>query len=402
MNLLKNIRNSNLILVKLRAVIILIQMAFVISAHQLLMLDNKQFGISTILLTTIFILNILWVKIESIRPSNGFQVIFDFLCVSALLYVCGGFHNPLIVILIINFFIAPVFLPRKKLIFFLPFAMLCILLIHSSTFTLVYEDVSFIRIFETSLLALFLVVFFTSFWIYQQLEDLEIKNSKLTNFTTRIDRYRALGLLAAGVCHELGTPLNTLQLDIDRIKEDGQRDDSDITSMERNISKCIDTLRRLNQQVHDQDNRFFEDSFHVSPVITNFIQETNLSPSLNIEYKDNLVERVQVNLPKILFLRSLLDLVENSNQARATSIIITLESITKDKIEITLQDNGTGFDEGFFQMFGMPFATSKKDGTGLGLYHLQNLLALADGELSISNNNGACIKMLIPIHIGEN
>jgi two-component system sensor histidine kinase RegB len=400
MNLLKNIRNSNLILVKLRTVIILIQMAFVISAHQLLMLDHMQFSLSGILIAIIFIINVFFIKFERVRPSNEAQVFFDFLCVSILLYICGGFHNPLIVILLINFFIAPVFLRREKLIYFLPFAMACILLIHSSTFTLIYENVGFIRIFEISLLTLFLVVFFTSYWIYQQLESLEVKNSKLTNFTTRIDRYRALGLLAAGVCHELGTPLNTLQLDIDRIKEDGQKDDSDITSMERNIGKCIESLRKLNQQVHDQDGSFFEDSFQVSAVINSFVHETNFDTSLSLEFRDNLVKDAEVNLPKILFLRSLLDLVENAKQANAKTITLTLESLFKDQIEVTIQDDGVGFDDNYFQMFGMPFATSKKNGTGLGLYHLQNLLALTGGELSISNNKGACIKMIIPIHTG--
>jgi signal transduction histidine kinase len=399
MNLLKDIRNSNFILVKLRTVIVLLQMVFVITAHQLMMLTNFQMGMSATLLAAVFIWNIFWFKFEAVRPSNEIQVFFDFACVSVLLYICGGFHNPLIVILLINCFIAPVFLRREKLIYFLPFAIACILCIHTSTFTLVYEQVSFIGIFEFSLLTLFLVVFFTSYWIYQQLETLELKNSKLTNFTARIDRYRALGLLAAGVCHELGTPLNTLQLDIDRLKEDSSGDDSDITSIERNIGKCIDSLRRLNQQVHDQESSFFEDSFNLSSVVKGFVGEASFDNKLKIELHDRLVSDVLIKLPKILFLRSLLDLVENSKQANASSIDLTMESLSKDQVEITIQDNGNGFDEKFFEMFGMPFATSKKNGTGLGLYHLQNLLALTDGELSISNQGGACVKMLIPIEV---
>jgi signal transduction histidine kinase len=248
-------------------------------------------------------------------------------------------------------------------------------------------------------------LYFVSIWLFKQIENLGSDNKKLLNFTNRLDRYRALGLLASGVCHEMGTPLNTIRLDTDRLldklKDKDQDDYSDIESIERNVDKCISSLRKLNLHVHDQENHFFKEPFYLLPVVTSFIEE--IKENFNLEINSDLLIPVTlgVTLPKILFLRSLLDLVENAQQAGATTISIQISNLDNTEALIKVLDNGCGFKKELFESFGNPFVTSKDTGSGLGLYHLKNLLGIIGGELKISNREerGACVELIVPCAI---
>ena len=66
--------------------------------------------------------------------------------------------------------------------------------------------------------------------------------------------------------------------------------------------------------------------------------------------------------------------------------------------EITIRDNGQGFDENIIKNAFEPYKTSKKNGKGLGLAIVKSIIDEHKGEISIKNNAvGATIKIYLPI-----
>ena len=66
--------------------------------------------------------------------------------------------------------------------------------------------------------------------------------------------------------------------------------------------------------------------------------------------------------------------------------------------EITIRDNGQGFDENIIKNAFEPYKTSKKNGKGLGLAIVKSIIDEHKGEINIKNNVvGATIKIYLPI-----
>ena len=65
--------------------------------------------------------------------------------------------------------------------------------------------------------------------------------------------------------------------------------------------------------------------------------------------------------------------------------------------EVTIKDNGQGFDESIIKNAFEPYQTSKKHGKGLGLAIVKSIIDEHEGEITISNNDiGARVKIYLP------
>lgn len=86
----------------------------------------------------------------------------------------------------------------------------------------------------------------------------------------------------------------------------------------------------------------------------------------------------------------ILDIGENSINAGATKIKIKINEDTKgNKLELEIEDNGSGLDEETRQRVLDPFYTTKKDKeAGLGISLLEQSAREADGDLEIKSQKG--------------
>jgi len=95
---------------------------------------------------------------------------------------------------------------------------------------------------------------------------------------------------------------------------------------------------------------------------------------------------------------NILDMVENSIDAKATRIkILVEENLVKDKLRITIVDNGVGMDKKNISKITDPFVTTKTcRKVGLGLPLLKVKAQQCHGDLSISSflGKGTTIKIV--------
>ncbi|MGE4531075.1 MAG: sensor histidine kinase [Acidithiobacillus sp.] len=216
----------------------------------------------------------------------------------------------------------------------------------------------------------------------------------------RSERLAAVGEAAAAFAHELRNPLAGLQVGCANIRREIQ--DPQLSErlglMEeelRRVSRLLDQQLRGARQVHEQGRR-------VNPRDT---VETLLN-LLRYQSPSHVVLKLLPGasrdclLPLDQFRQALLNLILNAIQALASEGgTITVAIVQADqKMQLTVTDNGPGFPERLLREGIRPFASSKEQGTGLGLSMVRRFVRSLGGEVQLRNRDphGAEILLILP------
>ncbi len=100
---------------------------------------------------------------------------------------------------------------------------------------------------------------------------------------------------------------------------------------------------------------------------------------------------------------NILDLVENSFSAGASSVEITVEEqLSADTLTITVADDGSGMDSTTLQKAADPFYSGKKGkGWGLGIPFLKQTADLCNGEFKISSVPGSGTTVTVRLQLSH-
>jgi PAS domain S-box-containing protein len=212
------------------------------------------------------------------------------------------------------------------------------------------------------------------------------------------ERTSSVLLLAAGVAHELGNPLNSLTIHLQLIerklkKLKGSRETEPLT---KSIGVCQDEVRRLDG------------------IITNFLEairprppdlaETNvvdvLDDVLRFQAGELRNRRIKVeaetpaDLPVILADRNQLkqvffNLISNAIEAMEPGGRLKIVSRADDEsVYLMFADSGVGIrQEDLSQLF-QPYHTTKPGGHGLGLMLVQRIMRAHGGQVGIESKEG--------------
>ena len=69
-------------------------------------------------------------------------------------------------------------------------------------------------------------------------------------------------------------------------------------------------------------------------------------------------------------------------------------------MQIEVHDNGDGFGQEWLDYGIRPFRTSRQNGTGLGLAMVQRFVKENNGVLTLQNDNGAVVTVILPSQNG--
>ena len=215
--------------------------------------------------------------------------------------------------------------------------------------------------------------------------------------------------VAKRMAHEINNPLTPIQLSAERIQKKfiGSSEEKDfIDASTKTIIAQVDVLRDLVNAFSNFAER--EKLAFTSTDINNLISESiqlfsRQHGNISIQLEKENLELVEVDRNKIQqvlnnLLLNAIDACEKVESPKIRFETKTKKINSRNYCEVTIRDNGQGFDESIIKNAFEPYQTSKKNGKGLGLAIVKSIIDQHKGEITLSNNDiGANIKIYLPI-----
>lgn len=248
----------------------------------------------------------------------------------------------------------------------------------------------------------FFIMFFTirALSVFN-LEQRETINEKLLRFS-QSEKLASMGILAAGIAHEINNPLTNASLNLEMLKdllEDDKKIHKKIDAIDRNLTRASQIAKEL---LHFSRNKEVD----FEPIHINHV----LKSSYNLIKNQKLSSIIRMNLnkvPKIMGLswkleEVFINILMNSIDACDADDSIEIETCTiRDTVRVIMKDTGHGIvEEKLFKVFD-PFYTTKEigKGTGLGLSVCYNIIKQHEGEITLvsSENGGTVMTLSFPV-----
>ncbi len=280
-----------------------------------------------------------------------------------------------------------------------------------------------------------------------QNDQLERANYELQEAQQQLvhaEKMVSLGQLAAGVAHEINTPIGFVTSNLNSLKQytDAYRQLSkqvaellssgspeseslskqallkfvqseDLTFINRDtkdlLDESIEGLERVKDIVKDlkQFSRADSDEkqlFDINDCVTTTLNmvSNELKYHCNIETHLNPLPKILINVGKIS--QVLTNLLINAGQAISKNGQITIRTEQQgNNVVVSIADNGSGINpENRSKLFDPFFTTKEEGGTGLGLSISYGIIQSHHGDITVTSepNKGSCFNIILPV--GEN
>ena len=221
------------------------------------------------------------------------------------------------------------------------------------------------------------------------------------------ERLDAVTLLAAGVAHEIGNPLNALSIHLqlmDRDLENLNRDDRD------NLRGLLNVARKEVSRLDLIITQFLRAIRPVKPKLARARIERILEETLTLlkHEIENRKTKVEIDssgpLPTLRVDRqqikqAFFNVIKNALEAMPDGGCLTIGLSTVDNfVEISFEDSGPGIRSEDFSHIFDPYYTTKSDGTGLGLMIMQRIVQDHGGSIEVHSKPGVgtTVSILLP------
>jgi two-component system, sporulation sensor kinase E len=219
------------------------------------------------------------------------------------------------------------------------------------------------------------------------------RDRETTEESIESERMKALTLLAAGVAHEIGNPLNAVTIHLQLLER--ELEELADESMRENLTELVEVSRR---EVHRLDRIITQFLRAIRPSLPDrkpvamerMLDETLELMQHDISNRRILVEREQAkDLPNVpadetQVKQAFFNIIKNALQAMGDGGILKIRTeVTSRFVSICLEDNGPGIAPDNLGSIYEAYHTTKEEGSGLGLMIVQRILRDHGGEIEI-------------------
>ncbi len=230
------------------------------------------------------------------------------------------------------------------------------------------------------------------------------KSRRTAQQTIESERLNALTLLAAGVAHEIGNPLNSLHIHLQLMERSVQKlhgeakaelqqsidiARSEVNRLDSIVTQFLRAIRPSRPQLHPQS-------------LNTIIEEAVRFFTPEIQDRDIVVEQeLRSDLPLLRLDRDQMkqafyNVIKNSLEATKRHGTLHIRTDMDDtNVIVSFVDTGSGMSAGNLSRVFEPYFTTKPTGTGLGLLIVRRIVREHGGELSIESNEGEGLTLTI-------
>ncbi len=341
------------------------------------------------------------------------HILLDVAFLIILLLNTGGIGNPLISYLLVLLAVSATLLPRA---FVNTFAVGSILLYTFFLFLELTADAEMgngettFQLHLMGMWVIFLVsailisVFITRMASAIQVRELNLAEARETEM--RNEQLVAIGTLAAGTAHALGTPLSTMAVlltELDKLSPEELKDNDikdDISILKQQVTRCKHSLTQLTRY-YNKDSAEKEET-QLLPKFVNDIQDyiINIHPTASVRF---LIENAKdLKIASSLSIRhALINIIENGIKASKTHVEVKFKitQAATTYFEVAVKDDGPGIPAKIMENMGEPFISIRKESMGLGIFLANAAVQRLDGSIEMFNlkSGGALTLIKLPM-----
>ncbi|AOK28206.1 MULTISPECIES: ATP-binding protein [Burkholderia] len=339
-----------------------------------------------------------WVRVLRARPETNFELLgqlwVDLGALSALLFLSGGTTNPFVSLYLPSLAIAAAVLPWHLMIWLAAFAVACYLALGFDSVPLNLDNpANLFDYFRAGMWVNFMVSVGLIAWFVARMSSaLRQRDAALGEAQQALlhdERAVALGVQAATVAHEMGTPLSTIAMLTEELREAARTDpglaryDADLKVLEEQMSQCTSALARLRSRASERPNRQ-----SVAAWLGTFVEHWRLRhPHVRFEQLGpqprGVVLDDTVAVGQILTI--LLDNAARASRDRVTLAAATVHDGARDEIVFEVCDNGAGIPAALRDALGSMPVDSTQGGHGVGLYLAFSAAARLGGSIELAD-----------------
>lgn len=333
------------------------------------------------------------------------QLCVDLLAFASLLYFSGGATNPLVFMLLLPVVLSALLLSRGAVLAIAALAILLYSLLMVQFIPLELGDARRATTLHLSGMWLTFVVSaaMLAWFVMRTTDALRRRDAELARAreqTYRDERVLALGALAAGAAHELGSPLATLAVLVGEMEREAPADTTaaaDLKLMREQIAYCKRIITRLTEQAGDQRSEGAE-----SMRCDAWLEGLHAAWRSLRGDCDATFTLLGSGEPPLIVVeptlgQSVVSVLDNALRAGAP-VDLALDW-NAEEVRIEVRDSGPGFSEDVLRKAGRQTFGDAAQGSGIGLLLTTASLERMGGRLELDNpwTGGARATIRLPL-----
>ena len=332
--------------------------------------------------------------------SALFFLLTDIFQLSVLIYLTGGILNPFVVFLIIPSVFSSSNLGIKTNLLLVVTTILTIIFLTFFSKSLPLPMGEHFHVdpyyYYSIPVALIIALIFLNYFAIIFGKESRLRKealNKMEEVMAKEHEMLSLGGQAAAAAHSLGTPLSTIKIISQELKQQlkDQKDViSDIELLSSQVERCNQILKKLSLNPNEEDEFIDEDLSlreYINQITSSFQETSNKNFILNFDQDLN-SKKISRSIEIIYGLRNF---IGNANKFAKNKIFISVKS-NDEYSEIIIEDDGNGFSNEILFKIGEPYLRSIDDrdrsqaGLGLGIFIGKTLLEKNFASINCRNS----------------